>query len=284
MNLPDQWLETHSEPTTTERFDFGVHLKYVRYIASITKSLSATTSLQPCIGPEAVKELDHKMRLLERTTQSIREELRSIHDDADYAHACVAWLPAKVYYNLYHLLSIVEYMVTGDRNLLRVNHADCLHNLADRIGDGLITFNNPQLNRCYDKSVLEFRSRSGGVLSQAISDETMLGLIMKKIAKDRLADWQVRRKIDRRTAAGKKAYAKEVNKLRISIVDFFYSMRIRTNYKDMAFIDEVDPDLAMTYFVEYYEASDHFYSYFNELKNELIGRISFRAANRHRIP
>ena len=165
-------------------------------------------------------------------------------------------------------------MITGDKSLLGISHTNCLKSLASRIGDGLICFNNPLFNLSYDKSILSFRSRSGEVLSHTISDETIINLIMKKVARDKLDDIQGRNRINRRTAKGRKDYEREMSKLKISIVDFFYSMRIRTNYKDMSFIDEVESELARIYFIEYYNAANNFYACFNELKNDLIGKIS----------
>lgn len=50
-------------------------------------------------------------------------------------------------------------------------------------------------------------------------------------------------------------------------------MRIRTNNKDMSFIDDVDAERTRAYFIEYYEAADDFYTCFNELKNDVIAKI-----------
>jgi hypothetical protein len=226
------------------------------------------------ITPAALKELDPKLRLIERTRDSIAGEMRSIQEDADYAHACVAWLPAKVYYNLYHILSIIEYMVSGDKRHLRIPHHTCLQVVASRLGIGTLYFSCPLFNTVCNKNILKFRTRSGEVLSEDISDERLMSLIMKKIASDKLGDYKTRKRLDCRKPGDRKLFAKEKDAINISIVDFFYSMRIRTNYKDMSFIDEVSAEQARTYFIEYFKAADNFCVCLNDLKNDLIAKVS----------
>ena len=46
--------------------------------------------------------------------------------------------------------------------------------------------------------------------------------------------------------------------MKLCIVDFSYSMRIRTNNKDMSFLDEIEAERIRTYFIEYYEAATNF--------------------------
>ena len=273
MKLSTEWADTIAEPIPEERIDYDVHFKYVSRIALLSKGLSAKISLKPTISQTALSDLDPKLRLLERTKKSLAEEIRCINEDAEYAHACVAWLPAKVYYNLYHLLSLTEYMLAGNKTHLRIPHHACLGGLAQRITNCTVVFSCLLFNRACDKTILKFRTRSGEVLCHDITDERLISLIMKKIATDKLQDFKARKEIDCRNPKEKRVYESEENKLKISIVDFFYSMRIRTNYKDMSFIDEVDADRTRSYFIEYYEAADNFYNCFNELKNDLIAKI-----------
>ena len=50
-------------------------------------------------------------------------------------------------------------------------------------------------------------------------------------------------------------------------------MRIRTNYKDMSFVDDVSGEQARDYFVEYYEVAMNFFHCFNGFKNDLISLV-----------
>lgn len=271
---PVQFRDVVYEPIPVERIDYQVHLKYVSRLAALSKGLSIQTILVPKIGAAALTELRHKMQLLDMTSRLLGEEVQLITQDADYALACVAWLPAKVYYSLYHLLSVIEYMLTADRSALRIAHHVCLDGLAKRISRKEMLFSYTGFNCAYDKGILAFKSRSGEVLSQALSDANLLQLLMKKVAKDKLDDTVIRQRIDRRTVKGRKIYLKLQDGINVSIVDFFYLMRIRTNYKDMAFIDGIDAERARTYFLKYYEASNNFYCCLNDLKNELVSKIA----------
>ena len=80
--------------------------------------------------------------------------------------------------------------------------------------------------------------------------------------------------INRRTQRGRKEFARLQDRMNVSIVDFFYSMRIRTNYVDMAFIDGIDAERTPGYFLKYYEASENLYNCFNDLKNQIIAQIT----------
>lgn len=261
------------EHSPQDRIDYNVHLKYVTRLALLSKGLAATTRLKPKIDAKALDQLRPKMHLLDLTTKLLADEVHIVNEDADYALACVSWLPAKVYYCLYHLLSILEYMMTGDQRSLHIGHFPCLDSFAKKLRGKEISFSYPGFNETYDKSILIFKSRSGEILSESVSDELLLKLIMKKIVKDKLKDTAARQSINRRTGKGRKTFAKLQDSINISIVDFFYSMRIRTNYKDMAFIDGLDADSTRRYFLQYYEAANNFYTCFSELKNTVITNI-----------
>jgi hypothetical protein len=166
------WNEVINDTFPEERLDYEVHLKYIRRLATMSANLSVASVLHPQITSGAVRDLKRKMQLLDLTGKSLADEVLLVKEDADYATASISWLPAKAYYSLYHLLSIIEYL------------------------------------------------------------------------------------------------------LNVSIIDFFYSMRLRTNYKDIAFIDGIDAERTRTYFLKYYEASLNFYDCFNDFKNNLITQVA----------
>ena len=221
--------------------------------------MSISHSFKPKIDAAALKVLDSKLRLVERTNNLLEEEIEFIRVDPEYAQACVGWLPAKVYYNIYHLLAIIEYILTGQKLHLRISHESCLKGFAKRIDGGILKFNCPTLNIVCDKAILKFRSVSGEILSKGITDERLISLVMKKIATDKLDDFKLRKGLDLRKKADKSKYQKAKEELNISIIDFFYSMRIRTNYRDMSFLDELDAERTRRYFLKNHEASTNFF-------------------------
>ncbi len=258
---------------TSDRKDYEVHLKYVQLIKRLSKGLSASHALKAGIDIRGLKDLDSKLRIIERTNQLLEEQIRCVNDDVEYARASVAWLPAQVYYNLYHLLAIIEYLVSGDKTDLRIPHEACLRKFANRIAAGSIKFSCSLFNQAYDKQILRFKSQSGEVLSTGIADERLVSLVMKKIGSDKLKDYKTRSGLDCRKSADRQRFNKQQNGLMISVVDFFYSMRIRTNYRDMSFLDDIEPERTRKYFLEYHQAAKNFYDCLDEIKADLILQV-----------
>ena len=63
----------------------------------------------------------------------------------------------------------------------------------------------------------------------------------------------------------------------VSIFDFFYQMRLRLNYRNFDFIDDIAADQTKAYFDQYFTAAGYFYNCFSNLKNKLVADISLGA-------
>jgi hypothetical protein len=257
-----------------ERFDFSTHLKYADRLDTWSSNLSMTCSVTPKPLSGISKELKDKSHLIVLTKKSLDDELAIVQEDAAYSTASVLWLPSKAYYLLYHQLSLIEYLLTEDKTLLRMSHKFCLERFSDRLSKGELVFSHPPFNFLFDKKILEFKTQSGEHLRNDVLDDVMHKLIMKKVAMYKCEDYKVLNNIDRKTAKGKKEYQKCLDKLSISILDFFYTMRIKSAYKDFAFIDGIDPERTKLYFNKYYAAIDNFYGCLDALKNELIAKMA----------
>jgi hypothetical protein len=258
---------------SVERLDYDVHFKYVSRIGVLSKGLSISHRLKPAVSADAIKDLDRKLRIIERTNRLLEEQIECIRDDAEYAHACVGWLPAQAYYNLYHLLAIIEFILTGKKQHLRISHNSCLRGLVQRLADNSVWFSCPLFNNVWDKTILKFKSISGEVLSHGITDDRLISLIMKKVANDRLLDFKSKKALDLRKGKHKDQYNGEKNSLKLTIVDFFYSMRIRTNYRDMSFLDDLDTRRTRDYFIQYHDTANNFYECLNDFKNDLVAKV-----------
>lgn len=258
---------------SVERLDYDVHFKYVSRIGVLSRGLSISHTLKPAVSADAIKDLDRKLRIIERTNKLLEEQIECIRDDAEYAHACIGWLPAQAYYNLYHLLAIIEYILTGKKQHLRISHNMCLTGLVQRLSDSSVRFSCPLFNNVWDKAILNFKSMPGEVLSQGITDDRLISLVMKKVANDTLLDFKSKKGLNLRKGKHKAIYNGVRNSLKLSIVDFFYSMRIRTNYRDMSFLDDLDTRRTREYFVQYHDTAKNFYECLNDFKNDLIANV-----------
>lgn len=254
-----------------DRLDYDTHLRYAKSLEEWSSKLSVTCKLKPTLRKsEGEKEVRNKTQLIELIRKSLEDEYAIVQTDPDYSTASVLWLPTKSYYLLYHLLSLIEYLLTADKHAVRISHKKCLEAFTRRIKANEIVFSCKRFNAIFGRSALDFKSQSGEHLRHAVNDDVMHNLIMKKVACYKIEDYVVRNKINRRTLKGRKAYQQFIGELQVSIIDYFYLMRIKSSYKHLSFIDGIDPGRTKYYFETYYKATVEFYNCLTNLKNELL--------------
>lgn len=260
-----------------DRLDFETHLKYVSLLGGLSKGISVTCSIVPKLSKSRITDLQNKIKLIELTKKSIKDEYEIVQFDKEYSTASVLWLPIKTYYLTYHLLCVIDYLITGDTKSLTEKHSRCIDNYSKMIQGGSLQFSEPLLNNVYDKSILNFRTSSGEHLRNNVSDETVYKLLMKKVANEKIENFKISNGIsDLRSKKNKDRVEKFKNTLTVSIFDFFYSMRLRLNYRNFNFIDDMPSDDTKLYFEKYFSTSGYFYNVFNNLKNKLIADISIQ--------
>ncbi len=258
-----------------DRLDFETHLKYVSLLAKLSKGVSVTCTLKPKLNKSKLGSLKNKLQLIELTKKSIQDEYKIVQIDKEYSTASVLWLPIKTYYLAYHLLCITDYLITDNPHSLSEKHSKCIETFTKMLSDGTLKFSEALLNNVYDKSILNFRTTSGEHLRSSVNDETVYKLLMKKIAKEKIENFKVSNGIlEVRTKKNKDKVEKFKNNLSVSIFDFFYLMRLRMNYRNFDFIDDIPSTNTKIYFEEYYKTAGHFYVACSNLKNKLISDIS----------
>ncbi len=259
----------------SDRLDFETHLKYVSLLAKISYGVSVTSSIVPKLNSTKIAFLKNKLQLIELTKKSIKDEYEIVQFDREYSTASVLWLPIKTYYLTYHLLCIIDCIITGNVKSLSEKHSKCIEIFSKMLSDGSLQFSKPLLNNVYDKSILNFKTTSGEHLRSNVDDETIYKLIMKKVANEKIQNYMISNGIaDLRTIKNKEKIERFKNTLTVSIFDFFYLMRLRLNYRNFNFIDSISSTNTKTYFEEYYKASGYFFTAFNNFKNKLITDIS----------
>jgi hypothetical protein len=259
----------------TDRPDFATHLKYASRLAKLTNGLTATCSIKPALDKKKIANLQNKLKLVELTKQSIKDEYEIVQFDKEYSTASVLWLPIKTYYLTYHMLCTIEYLLSGDEASLSAKHYKCMDTFTKKLADGTLKFSEPLLNTVFDKSILNFRESRGAHLKTGVPDEDIYKLLMKKVATDKIENYKIANGIpDVRSAKNKERVEKFKNTLTVSIFDFFHLMRLRMNYRNFDFIDDVSSTSTKTYFEQYYKASGYFYTSLNNLKNKIIADIS----------
>ena len=268
-------MKVSSYHLPTDRLDFETHLKYVSLLAKLSKGVSVTCTLKPKLNKSKLNALKNKLQLIELTKKSIQDEYKIVQIDKEYSTASVLWLPIKTYYLAYHLLCITDYLISDDIRSLSEKHSKCIDTFTKMLSSGAIQFSEPLLNGVYDKSILNFKTVSGELLRAGVKDEILYKSLMKKIAKEKIENFKISNGIvEVRTKKNKDKVEKFKNSLTVSIFDFFYSMRLRMNYRNFNFIDDIPSVNTKTYFEEYYKTAGCFYVAFSNLKNKLISDIS----------
>ncbi len=259
----------------SERLDFETHLKYTTRLAELSYGLSATCNIKPMLNKDKVKGIKNKLQLIKLTNKSINDEHEIVQFDSEYSTSSVSWLPIKTYYLIYHLLCIIDYILTNDPDSLSVSHIQCIRTFSNKLADQSIQFNKPLLNEVFNQSIFGFTSTSGEHLRTNVSDDVIYKLLMKKVANYKIKNFMITQSMPNlRQKKHRDKMNKFKNSLSVSIFDFFYLMRLRLNYRDFNFIDNIPASDTKTYFEEYYKAASYFYICFEKLKDKLIADIT----------
>jgi hypothetical protein len=256
------------------RLDFQTHLKYASTLARLSGGISVSCSITPTINVAQLDQVDDKLRLIELTRQSIEDECRIVELDQDFSSASVLWLPIKSYYLIYHLLSIIDFILTGQNSSLRVHHGELSNRFTNKLGSDQIQFSQPLFNCVCDQSIFNFKSKPGEHLSSSVADPVIYNLIMKKTATYKKNEHKVNAKLNLRMLVDRgkmKNYL--TNRFKVSIFDYFYQMRIKLNYRDFDFVSGVSANATKRYFNTYHEMVNNFYNCFENLRSQLIANI-----------
>lgn len=254
----------------TERLDFETHLKYATLIAKLSTGLKVTSSITPKLKASETQHLKDKIQLVKLTKLSLDQEYKIVALDKDYSSASVLWLPIKSYYLLYHLLCITDCLITGKLSSLTAGHHDCVDTFNQMLKSSQLQFTEPLLNSVFDENILNFKTVSGEHLKSSVSDATIYNLIMKKVANGKIDNYKIVTGLSGRCTKDKLKIEKFSKNVEVSIFDFFHLMRLRTNYRNLNFIDDIPSSDTKTYFEKYYLSADNFYKCFTLYINELV--------------
>lgn len=254
----------------SERLDFETHLKYVSLVEELSRNLKIVSTITPKLKGSDVDKLKDKIQLVKLTKASIDQEHKIVAFDKDYSSASVLWLPIKTYYLLYHLLCITDCLITGKMSSLTAGHHDCVNTFNVMLKKSEMQFSKPLLNSVFDQTILNFVSKSGEHLRNDAQDDRVFSLIMKKVANGKIDNYKIVQGLSGRRPKDKVRIANFTKNMEVTIFDFFHLMRLRMNYRNLNFVDNVSSSDTKVYFEKYYASADNFYKCFTGLINDLI--------------
>lgn len=254
----------------SNRLDFETHLKYISLIENLSSGLEISSKLSPNLKASDIGQLKDKLQLVRLTKISIDQECKIVSFDKDYSSSSVLWLPIKSYYMLYHLLCITDCLLTGKLNALSAGHHNSIDTFNTLLRSADIQFNEKLLNSVFDETILNFTSESGEHLRNDAEDSRVYSLVMKKVAKGKVENYKIVQSLSARKLRDKIRIASFKKNMEVSIFDFFHLMRLRMNYRNLDFVDNIPSTYTKMYFEQYYSTTDRFYKCFKAFIDDLI--------------
>lgn len=248
---------------------FDTHFNYISCLAKLLDG--ATLKYTNTLAKAALSDVDEKKNLIKLTKQSLNDESRIVAIDTDYSYASTSWLPIKAYYLIFNILLTIEYIIKIQKNSFSRGHHACVEEFTRKLKNKEIEFSSAELNTVYDQSILNHKNVAGANLSKKTNDGDMCKMAMRKIANYKLEDWKKRNHYSGKKKADKAKLAQYLaNDFSVSIFDFPYYMRIRSNYRDFAFIEGVSTADTARYFNEYVLFTARFVKALEGMKNVLV--------------
>lgn len=252
-----------------EQQAFDTHFNYISCLAKLLNG--ATLEYTLTLTNAGLPNIDEKKNLIKLTKQSLNDESHIVAIDRDYSYASTSWLPIKAYYLIFNILLTIEYIIKIQKNIFSRGHHACVEEFTRKLKDKDIEFSVPELNIVYDQNILNHKNAAGANLSKKTSDVDMCKMAMRKIANYKLENWKKHNHINGKKKADKARLTSYLaNDFFVSVFDFPYFMRIRSNYRDFAFIEGVSTADTARYFNEYMLFTANFVKALEGLKNALV--------------
>lgn len=206
-------------------------------------------------------------RLASMTAASINGEKSACDSEKAYSQVVAPWLPVKCYYRLYYLESILMYLLNATTTGFgHGGHKSVRKALAAALESGAISFNGNGIDLAIASdwsTANSFRTTNGANISPSYYiDAGCKNSLRKKLTEYIELDWKQSNHIkDYRSRVAKTRKTAELHPKKFLLIDYFYWMRIKANYRDTDFLDfdnglsELD---AYNYLDSYIKAAGHY--------------------------
>jgi len=248
---------------------FRTHLNYVWFMEDVTKDLK----IQYNINIKSIKQnkeeedlLNKKINLIKLIIKNLNEEYKIVKNNIGFSEVCIPWIAVKTYYLIFNLILIIEYLITCDINSFKVGHKTLLERFKSNIKRNILCFSNDFLNRmvsCEDIKKWKLLPGHNLKLPQNIDFENRFKGVIRKLFDYVIEDFS-------RDKYRLKDKRKFIQNNFINIFEFFYWYRIKSNYRDLEFLDKDIHILDyFRFYNSYFIVSKNFYMALKELINNL---------------
>lgn len=264
------WLEITVAPSTPP--DFRTHSNYVSFMKELSEELKITLNFS--IDSRATFKkilLNKKLGLIKIIKENLDDEHKKSLQDRDFGKICSIWIPVKSYYLVFNLLLVLCSLINDDYRNLNYSHKDSIVNSRKLIKDGKISFNKHGFNRVFTCLEAEsFKAKMGDNLRYGVEEESRIREIIKKICRYKFESYCRDEKVEEfRTKKNRIKRDEFFRKNEISLFEFFYWYRIKTNYRDLSFLDQdILSSEIVDFYENYYSLTINFYNALKDLINE----------------
>lgn len=253
--------------------DFVTHLNYITCLNKLSTNLILECRRNIKNKILESKNLKKKTNLINLTYRSLQEEYKMISQNQDFAEVCVPWVAVKSYYLLFNIFIITKYLLTGEESVFNSSHASILKSLEGFIGNGELYFSQDVFNQVYTCDEINILKISSGYNLRFIEVDIKKRFqqVLKKLLDYKIENFKRDKKINNfRKKRDQDALKKFIHESNLNIGDFFHLYRIKSNYRDLEFLDK---DISASQFSEFYNnyfgLTNNFYVAFIILINNL---------------
>lgn len=250
-----------------DKYAFDTHLNYITAIRSLCPDLSVSYTNK--IIKLSLPELKTKENVISLTNKSLADEYKIIQEDAEYSFASTSWLPVKAYYLIFNFMLTAEYCINPQTKSFKISHTRLISIWNSRLKKGEIVFSEKDLGIVYGKEILDFILPKGSTFKNSTSKDDLYKSAMKMIARYKYEDWKSGLKVKLGSKEGQVEKQEFLDNLEVSIFDYFYQMRIRSNYRDFAFISGVTSQDTKKYFEIYYSITKNICDSLSKLSKQI---------------
>lgn len=246
---------------------FKTHLNYIKCMSRLTDSIVISMPSLPSahLDPRPLAKFDTLARI---TANSIQGEKDACDSERAYAQVASPWIPVKCYYQLYYLESTFLYLL--DESLVGFNHGGhsrVKQAIVRHLQRGTISLygvHATELSTIVNWNAADsYRTTSGANITESYHGTAdCVESLRKKISEYIEIDWKQSKKIvNYRTVAARAKKVAILHPKEFCLLDYFYWMRIKANYRDIDFLDfdnNVNEEDAYEYLTYYVRATSNY--------------------------
>lgn len=230
----------NNESISKTEASFKTHLNYIKCInrllngCKISVKKSGTFSISE-------EDINRFTRLNQITIKSIKKDIELARENKDFAVIIAPWFPVKCYYSLYYLESILINLIDGSNHgFSKGGHKKVRDRISFFVDSNNINFNENNINSVFKISNL--KDVSTGKASEHIKQDywkhdNCINAIYKKIIDYKLYDAKKDNKWDLSFKKDRESKKKHFDSKNVMLLDVFYWYRIKSNYRDLDYID-----------------------------------------------